>query len=311
MKNKVLIRALITSILAFMLYSVSLRQLNHAKLRVIEPQVEQKNKKQQKEPQVKSAPRNQTSTASENSNITVEKGSQKKLVSKIESVMGKSSYQVAVQDLNNSSRYARLATTSQAHSSTGAMRLIILATIYRLEQKGSIKKRGNVKIKKADRVKGEKMLQTNMQYSIAYLRQAMMNGNKTAANALLRKAGKNNIEQTAQKFGAIHTVISGSFTNPPVGKTTASDLDAIFKGLYQGRVLRQQYAQIVLMAMSSNKTPLTSSIHGTIYSVGDSNFAGAIVQSGGHSYCISSWGASTENFQKLGKVVHDWINKNH
>lgn len=306
MKNKRLIRVLIASLFAFMLYSFNLRQVKKAKLEVIEPRSTRVAKNQKKEPKLKTKKLPNKSEGIDK-DVAIEKGSQKQLASKIAKNMKASSYQVAVQDLNNSSRYARLATASEAKYASGVLRILILATIYKQEQRGKIHPRANIKIKKADRVKGEKLLQKNMQYGIAYLRQAMMHGNKTAANALLRKAGRSNVNKVAKEFGTSQTEITGNFSQKVVGKTTAKDLDLILKGIYQGRVLNRQHAQIVLMAMHGSHTKLTSQISGTIYSVGDSHFTAAIVQSNGHSYCISSWTDSQKNLAGLGKAVNTWF----
>lgn len=312
MKNKVFIRALLATIFAFMLYSASLREMNSAKINIIEPKNSKVNKKQIKEPKVKMPTASSSSSqTSASSKVTVEKGSKTSLASAIKKAMGSTaSYQVAVQDLNNSARYARLATTSEAHNASGVLKILILATIYYQEQKGKLSTKTAIKIKKSDRVKGEKLLQTNMGYSIAYLRQAMMKGNKTAGNALLRKAGSKNVAAVAKKFGATSTTISGTFTNPPVGKTTSKDLYLVLKGLYQGKVLNQSHAQLVLLGLYGSRTKLTSGISGTIYSAGDSHFAAAIVQTSGHSYCISAWSNSQKNFKALGKAVNTWFNKN-
>lgn len=307
MKNKVLIRALIASLFAFMLYSANLRQIQHAKVAIVEPKTSKVQKKQAKEPKLNTD--NQTTNSPKLSKkVTVEKGSQTSLVKKIEQVMGADSqYQVAVQDLNNSARYARLGTEEGSHDANSVMRLYILAAIYHLEQQGKIKPRATVKIQASDRVKGEKLLQTNMLYGIAYLRQAMMRGNKTAANALLRKAKKENVNQVAKKLGTKNTVVTATFTKQPVGKTTVEDLDTVLKAIYQGRGLKQQYAQLVLTGMHGSRTKLTSKLSGTIYSVGDMKFTAAIVQSGGHSYCISVWSNSQAKWSKLGSTVNNWF----
>lgn len=310
MKKKVLIRVLLVSLFAFMLYSANLRKADTTEVRIVEPKSSKLNKKQQKEPSLKT-PTLTKKTAQYAKDVTVEKGSQKSLAKKIERVMGTDNYQVCVQDLNNPNKYARLSTTKKAHSANGAMRLLVLATVYKQEQNGKIKQRGNIKIKKSDRVKGEKLLQTNMLYSVAYLRQAMMHNNKTAGNALLRKATPSYSNQVAQKFDATQTAITGTFSKTPVGHTTANDLEQIFKGVYQGKVIGRQRAQLVLMAMHGSRTKLTSGIGATVYSVGDKHFASAIVQTGGQSYSVSVWSTSNKNFKKLGTTVNNWFVQGH
>lgn len=305
MNNKILLRSLIISLLAFMFYSGHLRKVNNASVKVVEPKSSKVNKKQRKEPNIKT----ENETQSTSSDVKVEDKSNKSLTSTIEKSMGSGSFQVAVQDLNNPSKFSRLASNSSTHSGNGVMRLYILTAIYKKEQDKNLVKK-NVKVKKSDRVKDEKLLQAGMEYSIAYLRQAMMQGNKTAANVLIRIAGKSSINQVAKQFGADDTSLTGSYNSLPLGKTTANDLDLVMKGLYQGKVLNRQYAQLVLGAMQGSRTQLTKNIAGTIYSIGDKNFASAIVQSGGHSYVISVWAESNSNFAKLGTNVNNWFAKN-
>lgn len=44
------------------------------------------------------------------------------------------------------------------------------------------------------------MFQVGITYGVSYLRSAMLKGNKTAASALTRKIGVNNIDQVAKKW---------------------------------------------------------------------------------------------------------------
>ena len=313
MKNKVFIRALIASIFALVLYSANLHRVQNTKVKVVEPAKHKVAKKNKKEPKIKikepQAPK--VSSGSEYaSNVDIEKGSIKALANKIEEVMGKNgTYQVAYQDLNNSSKYVRLSTSEKAQNVSSTMELYLLVAIYKKEQSGKLSKSSAIKIKQSDRVKGEKLLQTNMNYGIAYLRDAMMKGNKTAANALLRKVGKDYVNQIAAKFGAKDTKLINSFSSSIVGQTTANDLDLTLKGLYQGRVLNRQYAYIVLGAMHGHKNTLTKQISEMSYGVSDGHSAAAIVQDRGNSYTISVWSNTDKNFSKLGKAISTWVNK--
>lgn len=316
MKNKKLIYCLLVTFFAFILYSSHIQHIENARIKVIEPKTNKVTKKQQKEPKItaSSAPSYKPKNSlTDNSNVKIEKGSKKSLVNAIKKAMRtKGSYQVSVQDLNNSSKYARVATDSKSHNVNAAMKLYLLTALYKQEQSGKIKAGSSIKITKSDRAKGETYLTTNMMYSIPYLRDAMLaRNNKTAANALLRKVGAKNVNNIAAKFGAKDTAIVGTFTKTPVGRTTANDLDMVLKGLYQGRVLNRQHAQTVLMAMHGHSNPLISEINGTIYFVGDKYCAAAIVQNTGHSYCISVWSESGRNLTKLGKSVNKWFNQNH
>lgn len=315
MKNKIFWRALIAAFCAFVLYMANLQRLSTAKLTIVEPQsskVAQKKRqvKRPKEPKKPQAPK--VASPEYATKIKVDKGSQKTLAKQIEKVMGKkNSYQVAVQDLNNSSRYARVANSSRVHHVNGTMRLFLLAALYKKEESGKLGARTAIKIKKRDCAKGEKMLQTNIDYGIAYLREAMMHGNKTAANALLRKVGRGYVNRISRRFGAKDSEIQNKFTVSPVGKTTADNLDVMMKGIYQGRVLNRQHAYLVLGAMHGKHSKLAAKINGTTYSVGDDNSGTVLVQDQGHSYCISAWSNSDKKFAQLGKTVEKWFSKHH
>lgn len=312
MKNKKLISCILVTFFAFMLYSANLRHIENAKIKIVEPKTTKTAKKQEKEPEITAskAPSYTDKKKTKTADSNADKGSNKSLVAAIEKAMGnQGNYQVAVQDLNNSSRYARVATSKKSHNVSTAMELFLLTALYKQRQSGKIKTGTSIKIKKSDRAKGEKYLTTNMLYGIAYLRQAMMTGNKTAANALLRKVGKANVNKVAAQFGATDTAMVGTFTKKPVGHTTANDLDSVLKGLYQGKVLNRQNAQNVLMAMRGHNNPLINGLNGTIYSVGDKYCATALVQNTGHSYAVSVWSESGQNLNKLGKAVEKWFNK--
>lgn len=308
MKNKIFIRSLFVTVLAFVLYTANMHRVENAELKVVEPKTSKVAKKQKAPVKEPKAPK--IASAGYVTTVRVEKGSQKKLAEKIQSIMGKdNTYQVAFQDLNNSSKYVRLGNSKRAQDVNDTMKLYLLLSLYKKAQSGKIGRKTAIKIKKADLVKGEQMLQLNMAYGIAYLRQAMMRGNKTAANALLRKVGKKYVNQVAHQFGANQTEIVGKFSSDPVGHTTANNLDTTLKGLYQGRVLKRQHAYTILGALHGQKNKLTSKISGTSYGIGDDNSAFAIVQNRGHSYCMSVWCNDDKNFAKLGKAIETWVNK--
>lgn len=314
--KKIFIRALIASFCALILYMANLRRVNDAKLNIIEPKTSQvasnkkAPKKKVKEPKEPHEPK--VASPEYASSTKIEKGSQKSLAKKIKQVMGKkNTYQIAVQDLNNSSRYVRMANSQRVHRVSGIMRLYLLIALYKKEQSGELGSHTAIKVKKSDRTKNEKLLQTNMAYGIAYLRDAMMHGNKTAANTLLRKVGLNYVNQIIQEFGAKQTKMLGKFTSSYVGKTTADNLDATLKGIYQGRVLNRNHAYLALGAMHGKNTKLVNQLGGATYSIGDKNSAAAIVQDQGHTYCISIWASSNHNFAQVGKTVEKWFNQHH
>lgn len=318
MKKNVVIGSLVATVIAFGLYSANIKRVNEAQVHVVEPKVQKQTKKKakEKEPEIKkSAPREPKIDSVEYSNhVKIAKGSQTKLAKKIKKVMGiDTSYQVAVQDLTNSTKFARVANSTKTHDAGSIMKMYVLLGIFAQEQKGKLTSKTTIKVTKADKAKGEKNLRVGMTYGVQFLRQAMMKGNKTAANALIRKVGKKNIEAVAKKLGADNVTISSTFDKQPYGKITAKDLTQTMVGVYQGRALNRTHASRFLAALMTltPKTSLVKGLNSASYSIGDSHSAVAIVQAGTHAYAISVWSQNGKNFEKLGTTVHNYFVKKH
>lgn len=301
MKNKVLLGSLVTTLFAFMLYSVSNRRVENAHVQIVnQSKVGQKEKtKTAREPQV---------AAVEYTNrIKVASGSDQNWAKQIKQVMGKDqSYQVSVQDLN-SGKFARVANTTKAHGIHATSNLFLLTAIYYQEQHNKLNEHTVVKVKKADLVKGEKMLRPKIAYGIAFLKQTLMHGSKTAGNALTRKVTPAQINKIVQKMGTTKTKFGRRYSTNPVATTTADDLAIVMNNLYQSKTLNRQYANTVLGSLSLvNKKPkIIKQIKGaTIYAIGDSKANVAVVQQHGHAYCVSVWASSDRSFSKLGKTVN-------
>lgn len=312
MKHKVLIGAVLSSLFAFLLYTTNTQRVENAQLKIVEPKSSKsvKNKKKTKEPKTPKEPK--VSSIEYSNHVTAKKGSNKALVKKIKSVMGlDDSYQVVIQDLNNSSRFAVVSNTNKAHDMNNSMKLFLLIALYEQEQKGKITSKTAIKIKSAYKAKGDSMFQVNTAYGIAYLRSAMLKGNATASNALLGKIGVKNVNAIAKKMGATQTKVAKTFSGDSYGKTTAMDLAKAMIGLYQGRVLSRQYASKVLSSLTKiNSQPkLVKGISGGVYAIGDDNSAAAIVQGKGNAYCVSVWSSNNKHFNKLGKSVNTWFSK--
>lgn len=313
MKHKILIGSLIVTLFAFILYTSNIKRVENAQLKIVEPNNSKvaKNKKKTKEPKVKKLekPKEPKVNSIEYSNhVKAQKGSNQKLFKQIKKVMGiDDSFQVVAQDLTNSSHFAVVFNTNKAHDAGKTMRLFLLIALYEQEQKGKMGSRTAIKISKKDKAKGDKMFQVGITYGVSYLRSAMLKGNKTAASALTRKIGVNNIDQVAKKMGATQTKVNSNMT----GQTTANDLAKTMIGLYQGRVLNRQYASRVLATLAKERPSLVSGLSGGIYAIGDDDFAVAIVQTNGRAYCMSVWSTQHKNFNKLGKTVNAWFIKKH
>lgn len=317
MKKNVVISSIVTTLIAFGLYSWNVERVNNAQVSVIESKNKinkskltkkkespKLNKPKEKEPKIDSV---------EYSNhIKIAKGSKKELAQKIKSVMGiDNSYQVAVQDLTNSSRFARVANTSKTHNVNTIMKMYILLGLFEQEQKGKISSKTAIKITKADQVNSEKVVKTGMSYGVLYLRQAMMRGKETALNALIRKIGQSNIDAVAKKLGASQITISENFNKEPYGKVTVADLTQTMVGVYQGRALNQKYASrfLTTLSLATPRTNLVKKIASASYSIGDDNSAVAIVQGRNHAYAVSVWSENSKKFADLGQVVYKYFAK--
>lgn len=306
MKNKVLIGSLITALIAFMLYSVNLKKVENSSLKIVGQGQEQvvKNKKG------KNSVREPKVAAVEYPNhIKISSGSEQKWAEKIVQVMGKDqSYQVCVQDLNNN-KYARVSNTSQRHGVNTISRLFLLIALTYQEQHGKSVSIKAIKIKKADHVKGEKVLQKGIAYNATYLEQLMMQGDKTAANALLRTVKPAKVNSIIRRTGAEDTAIKGKLSAKPVAYTTANDLNKIMVSLYHDQILSRQYSNQVLGALNANKTKprIIRNSKGLIYAIGDSKANVALVQSNGNAYCVSVWSNNDHDFVKLGNAVNSFF----
>lgn len=304
MKNKVLIGSLITTLLAFVLYSANLKRTENASLKIVGSKTHQvfnssKNKNEAShEPDV--------SDVEYNNQIKVVHGSDRVWTHKIEQIMGKErSYQVYVQDLN-SGKFADIGNTVKSHVVNKSTRLFLLTAIFYQEQYGNLSGKSVIKIKKADQVKSERLLQPGIGYGITYLKQAMMNNSQTAAKALLRKIKPTQVILVARKMGATHTTFGKVGKNTLNIQTTAKDMALVLANLYRNKTLNRQNSNQVLNALhtSSAKPKIAKSISGSIYTIGDSKASVELVQTHGNSYCVSVWSNSDHNLAELGQTVN-------
>ncbi len=304
MKNKVIFGSLAATFVAFMLYTVSLRHVANTSVQIVNQKetVKKKKSKTGHEPNVEAV--------EFPTHVKVAPGSNSDWTKQIKKVMGKDqSYQVSVQDLN-SGRFARVANSTKAHGVSSTSHLFLLATIYYQEEHGKLSQREAIKIKKADRVKGENILQPGIAYAVSFLKQSLLRGSKTAGNALLRKVKPRQINAVVKKMGATKTKFNKKYMSHPRAVTTAADLTKIMADLYQNKTLNRQYANSVLSSLHLNgeKPQVVKNITGTtIYAIGDKRTNVALVQGHGHAYCISVWSNSDQQFAKLGKIFNDFF----
>lgn len=306
MKNKILIGSLITSLCALVLYSTNVKRVENANLKIVD---QNQNPISQTDTNKKVKSKQQVAEVEYPSDVKVESGSEKKWAQEIEQVMGKDqSYQVCVQDLNND-KYARVFNTAKTHDINTASRLFLLAALSYDQQHGNLSNKTSVKIKKSDQAKGEKLLQKGISYNAVYLKQLMMQGNKTAANALLRKVKPSKVNEVIHKMDATNSKITGDFLDKQIAVTTAQDLSKIMLNLYQDKVLSRQYSNQVLGALNLTKTKpkIVGHTKGLIYGIGDTKTNVAIVQSKGNAYCISVWSDNDRDFLRLGATISSFF----
>lgn len=304
MKNNILVGALIASLLSFIVYTSTYKDAENRELNVVQVKKKGtvKNKlssaSQDKEPNVNSI---------EYSNhVTSKKGSNKTLVKAIKKAMGEdASYQVAAYSLTQSS-FAEVKNTSSAQKGGKIFELYLLMALYYQEKNGKMGSSTAIKVTKADHAT-DQGVSVGISYGPSYLRQQMLKGSTTAANALLRTIGAKTVLKVIKKAGATNTKITGNFKGT-VGTTTASDLAAVMTSIYKGKVIGASYGQ-QLMVLLTGKNALTSKLSGTIYQIASDNLAAAIVQNSGHNYVIAAWTDKTDNYAKLGSAIGNFMNK--
>ena len=141
------------------------------------------------------------------------------------------------------------------------------------------------------------------------MKQLMMQGDKTAANALLRTVKPAKVNSIIRRTGAEDTAIKGKLSAKPAAYTTANDLNKIMVSLYHDQILSRQYSNQVLGALNANKTKpkIIRNSKGLIYAIGDSKANVALVQSNGNAYCVSVWSNNDHDFVKVGKAVNSFF----
>lgn len=304
MKNNIVVGALIASLLAFVVYTRTNKDAEMRKVTVVQVKKSGKVKKTvsstDKEPNVNSI--------EYDNQVKSSKGSDKQLVKAIKKAMGQDvSYQVAAYDLNKSSHFAEVTNTKSGQDSQKIFYLYLLIALYAQEKSGKIGASTTIKVTNADKAGTSTAIAVGISYGPSYLREQMLKGNKTAANALLRTIGTKQVNKILKQLGASQTKLTGTFSKSVVGKTTASDLAKIMVSIYKGKLVGS-YNQQVLTAMTG-KTKLASKAKGTIYQYVDGNLEVALISNNGHNYVVSAWSSKTDDFASLGQAVKQVMEK--
>lgn len=302
MKNKVLIGSLAVTFLAFILYAANLKKENSAQLRIV-GETSSKTHKKAQPPKLDT----QKTNAKTTKKAVTATGNQK-LVQAIRNKMGNSNYQVSVIDLNHNSNFADVRTQAGKRATNALMKLYILAAVYQAEKSGRFHPNSVIKIKKSDLAGKSGGLRPHMAYGVAFLRRAMMHGNKTATNAIIRKLKPAKINKVINGLGAKDTALTGNYKKKPLGTTDVRDLvqttAAILKGKGVGR-----YSNTLLSNLHSSRKGLAAKMRGQVYSLKDGNLELAIVQNAGQYYAVAAYTSSASNLSKLGQAVAVWFNK--
>lgn len=193
------------------------------------------------------------------------------------------------------------------------MKAFLLVGLYKEIEQQKIKAAATLTPTASEIVKGDSTFAANTVYSLTYVRQNLMSKNSnTAANLLLNKLGKEQVNNIIKEMGTRETVISNKFGESVVGTTSAEDLAILMKSLYNGKFLGN-YSNTVLTGLStySVKSPLVNKIsNANIIQIGDNTSAVALVTTDKHSYVIAVTSQNNNSFAELGLKISTWFNQN-
>lgn len=221
--------------------------------------------------------------------------------------------QVSAVDLRSDDVFANVQNSSRPINVNNTMKLFLLIAYEKQVAQRHLNGSQTYTVKASDIKGSDALLAPNMGYSYTYLCQLMMNKNdNNAANILLNKIGKNQVNQIIKTSGAKNTKLLNDFHNEVVGTTTAQDLSLILKKLYQGKVINSASDNKVLSNMLNYPDKgLASQLTGTVYKISDKYSSAALVQSAGKTYVMTCVSHGTGfDFAKMGQTINDWFLKN-
>lgn len=306
MKNRIILGAIVASVCSFALYLNNMKRYESATLTISRNQnntqtVTEKNKQGKKQ---------ETSPVLEK----ITKKGNSKLASQIQKAMKNSnSYDVKVLDLKNSNNSAEVYNKKDKVNVSDSLKAFLLVGLYKEIEQQKIKAAATLTPTASEIVKGDSTFAANTVYSLTYVRQNLMSKNSnTAANLLLNKLGKEQVNNIIKEMGTRETVISNKFGESVVGTTSAEDLAILMKSLYNGKFL-ENYSNTVLTGLStySVKSPLVNKIsNANIIQIGDNTSAVALVTTDKHSYVIAVTSQNNNSFAELGLKISTWFNQN-
>ncbi|MCF1784196.1 class A beta-lactamase-related serine hydrolase [Lactobacillus mulieris] len=306
MKNRIILGAIVASVCSFALYLNNMKRYESATLTISRNQnntqtVTEKNKQGKKQ---------ETSPTLEK----ITKKGNSKLATQIQKAMKNShSYDVKVLDLKNSNNSAEVYNKKDKVNVSDSLKAFLLVGLYKEIEQQKIKTTDTLTPTASEVVKGDSTFTANTVYSLTYVRQNLMSKNSnTAANLLLNKLGKEQVNNIIKEMGTSETVISNKFGESVVGTTSAEDLAILMKSLYNGKFLGN-YSNTVLTGLStySVKSPLVNKIsNANIIQIGDNTSSVALVTTDKHSYVIAVTSQNNNSFAELGLEISTWFNQN-
>ena len=306
MKNRIILGAIVASVCSFALYLNNMKRYESATLTISRSQnntqtVTEKNEKGKKQ---------ETSPTLEK----ITKKGNSKLAAQIQKAMKNSnSYDVKVLDLKNSNNSAEVYNKKDKVNVSDSLKAFLLVGLYKEMEQKKVKATDTLTPTASEIVKGDSTFTANTVYSLTYVRQNLMSKNSnTAANLLLNKLGKEQVNNIIKEMGTSETVISNKFGESVVGTTSAEDLAILMKSLYNGKFL-ENYSNTVLTGLStySVKSPLVNKIsNANIIQIGDNTSAVALVTTDKHSYVIAVTSQNNNSFAELGLEISTWFNQN-
>lgn len=321
MKNKIFFGSALVAFCSLAFYMTNINRIKTTKIEVYQGNTEKVAKKKQsaKSSVKSSAPKKSEKKVTKKkitSEVTIATGSNKKITQAIEKIIGKQkeAYQVSFLDLDKSGNFARVTNTSQSSlKAENSLKFYILLAYENAVKSKKIVGSQSYKIKSSDQLsEKDKMLQTGLQYSYAYIRNMMVNHDSDmAANILLKKIGRSQVNKIIRKFGATNTEITGKFGTKNVGKTSATDMTKVMKALYQGKVLGIMHDTKIIGYMTSSKNKgLTEKISGTSYKISGSNGSVALVEVNGKNYAVACINEKNGfDYGTLGKAINTAVHK--
>lgn len=312
MKHNIFLGAALASFCALTFYITSTNHMQNKTLKVYgngeAPYSEQKKfSNKENKPENSNDESDLSLTTTKKSNSSLAKVISKQLNNPAQAI------QVSSRDLRSDDVFANVQNSAQPINVSNTMKLFLLIAYEKQVANRRLAGSQTYTVKAGDIKGSDALLSPNMGYSYTYLVQLMMNKNdNNAANIVLNKIGKDNVNKIIKAAGMKNTHLANNFHSEVVGTTTAQDLALIMQKLYQGKVINSASDNKVLSnLLNFPDRGIASSVTGTIYKISDRYSSAALVQNAGKTYVMTCVSHGTGfDFGNLGKQINDWFMKN-